>query len=416
MFEICLFDLDDTLIRTADLKQVREACKNNSNPLNLRKLIVGLASQPDRFIFDLELLYRIRSAFPTLNLGIFTRSPRSYVITVLQWAYPNFNWDIIVAYEDVKQTKPHGEGIDKAMYAFGVTQLDKVLLVGDTDIDVRASYNCGCVIALTVSAWPKKREYDHWKALEHVPDAIISAPDELLDVLDNPAAYLPELERLLDGDGAEQTRGVHRFDKINHFISKTADNDSTPYPIYVAGRSFSNYPSICYRKQWHSLTASIAANKESDNFPEEWIFTIRHFIAQKCNTFFSVANVVVTVVPHRPGRKARLEKLLTQLTRSIADEPIKNCVVICQPELLSYREGVKSQHNDFLNRDARFVNVRDHLVVQHPELVKARTFYVAIDDVTTTGASLIYTSKYLKLAGATEVKCLSMAKNIGDVL
>ena len=35
--------------------------------------------------------------------------------------------------------------------------------------------------------------------------------------------------------------------------------------------------------------------------------------------------------------------------------------------------------------------------------------------VTTTGASLIYASKYLKAAGAIDVKCLSMAKNIGNL-
>jgi predicted amidophosphoribosyltransferase len=77
---------------------------------------------------------------------------------------------------------------------------------------------------------------------------------------------------------------------------------------------------------------------------------------------------------------------------------------------------VQSQHNDHLNHDARFINVRDHLFVQHPEAVKAGMSFLVIDDVTTTGASLIYAAKYLKVSGAADVKCLSMAKNIGDVL
>lgn len=92
-----------------------------------------------------------------------------------------------------------------------------------------------------------------------------------------------------------------------------------------------------------------------------------------------------------------------------------NYNVSIAPKLLEYKVGVKSQHNDHLGRDDRFINVRDHLVVKMPELIVAGTYFLVIDDVTTTGASLIYASKYLKAAGAIDVKCLSMAKNIGNL-
>ncbi len=144
MFEICLFDLDDTLIRTADLKQVREACKHNNDPQRLKALKALLVRGNGRHIYSLELLRQIRSDFPQLKLGVFTRSPQSYTSTVLSWAYPEFEWDIVVAYEDVQRTKPYGDGIDAAMNAFGVTHLDRVMLVGDSVVDVRSSYHCGC--------------------------------------------------------------------------------------------------------------------------------------------------------------------------------------------------------------------------------------------------------------------------------
>jgi phosphoglycolate phosphatase-like HAD superfamily hydrolase len=409
MFEICLFDLDDTLIHTDDLEDVRVACKDNARPALLRKLKRALASRDDRHIYTADILNRIRHDFPELKLGVFTRSPRSYAQTVLEWAYPSFGWDIIVAYEDVSQTKPHGEGINLAMEQFDVEYFDRVILVGDNDVDVRSAYNCGCVVALDRGAWPYHWGYEHWDALKHVPDAVISAPKQILEVLADSERFLPELERLLI---QAASNGGPRFDKINHFVARVAGEDRTPYPIHVCGRLFPKHESVQYRKQWHDLTRSIEENKESDTFPAEWIKAIRHFIEDQ----YFCASIVVTVIPHRPGRKARLENLLKQLEQSINASPIEGLTVICQPELLAYRPGVQSQHNDHLTRDARFINVRDHLFVRHPEEVKAGMSFLVIDDVTTTGASLIYATKYLKASGAADVKCLSMAKNIGDVL
>ncbi|WP_442593384.1 HAD hydrolase-like protein [Parapusillimonas sp. JC17] len=413
MFDICLFDLDDTLLRTSDLKEIRESCKCNDDPDRLQMLREQLAEMDGRHIYSLALLQQIRTEFRKLRLGVFTRSPKSYALTVLGWAYPGLKWDVVVAYEDVRRTKPYGDGIDHAMETFGVEDLDRVILVGDTDADVRAGYHCGCVVALDRGAWPYSKESTHWNAERLVPDVLLDDPDDLLDVLRRPHAHLPELERLLAG--GERPKRL-RFDKINHFIPKVADGDRTAFPIYVAGRSFANYDSVQYRKQWHELTASIGENKEADVFPSEWVVAIRSFIDNHYLALFGVVRIVVSVVPHRPGRKARLENFLMQLEQSVREQPLEGFEIICQPELLGYKQGVKSQHNDHLNHTERFLNVRDHLFVNNPDQLAARTSYLIIDDVTTTGASLIYAGKYLKEAGAQEVTCLSMAKNIGNII
>lgn len=411
MFKICLFDLDDTLIRTEDLKDVREACKNNSDAGNLSKVISAIKADEDRRIYDLSALTKIRSDFPELKLGVFTRSPRSYAKVVLEWAYPGFEWDILIAYEDVTWTKPRGDGIVKAIKEFGVKYLTEVILVGDSDVDVRSAYNCGCPVVVDKGGWPYKWGSEHWGAVQRVPDALIDSPSSMPSVLSVPHSFLPDLERLLEG-----AAGSSRFDKLNHFIPRSVGGDTTAYPIHVAGRYFSNYKSIQQRRKWHSLTDSIDKNKESDEFPVEWIKTIRNFISREFLAFFGVKNVVVTVIPHRPGRKPRLENLLTQLQQSVVDEPIKNRAIVCEPDLLSFKAGVRSQHNDHLNGNERFENVRDHLLVQFPDKVTGATSYLILDDVTTTGASLIYASKYVRMAGASDVKCLSLAKNIGTVL
>ncbi|RYH25567.1 MAG: HAD family hydrolase, partial [Alcaligenaceae bacterium] len=199
MFGICLFDLDDTLVRTEDLKDVREACKNNADTGRISAVKASLAATHGRHIYGLNVLESIRKSHPEMKLGIFTRSPRSYAKTVLEWAYPEFVWDLVVAYEDVNRTKPHGAGIDLAMKQFNVEYLDRVMLVGDTDVDVRAAYNCGCIAVIDRSSWPGKKRPEHWRALELVPDAFIEGPNDLLRFLDRPRTFLPELERLLSG-------------------------------------------------------------------------------------------------------------------------------------------------------------------------------------------------------------------------
>lgn len=414
MFKICLFDLDDTLVRTEDLKEVREACKNNTDAAKICAVNAGLAAAPERHIYSLDMLESIRKSHPEMKLGVFTRSPSSYAKTVLTWAYPGFVWDLVVAYEDVRSTKPHGEGIVLAMEQFKVEDLDQVMLVGDTDVDVRAAYNCGCIAVIDRSSWPKKKRTEHWRALELVPDAFINGPNDLLYFLARPNTFLPELERLLS-DEADVAAGF-RFDKINHFVPRAIGGDNHPIPIYACGRSFTNYESVQYRKRGHELTQSVEDHKDADVFSENWIKAIRQFIVHMYWVAFWAEDVIVTVVPHRPGRKARLEALLQQLQRSLALNPITNCNVTVAPDLLAFKAGVKSQHNDRLNQVARFENARDHLFVQSPQFVNGRKSVLVLDDVVTTGASLIYAMNYLKSAGARDVKCLAIAKSVSDVL
>lgn len=415
MFEICLFDLDDTLVRTTDLEEVRLAGKNNNTPEYLKELKAAVGEVGPRVLYPLSVLEAIRTEFPKIKLGIFTRSPRSYAACLLKLAYPTFQWDTIIAYEDVKPTKPYGKGARKAMDEFDVDYLDRALLIGDNDADVRAAYNCGCFVALDRTNWANNWSdwnYDHWHALERIPDAIIKSPEEVLEVLRDPNSFLPELERaLLEGN----RRGSPRFDEIGHFIPKAAGGVKKRYPIHIGGRSFANYASTEERRKWHALTASIAENKDSDTFPDEWVATVRAFIAEHYPIFFGSREIKVAVVPHRPGRKPRLENFLEQLRQSLHTDPIKKLNVSVHPGLLAYKDGVKSQHNDYLNQLERFQNVRDHLYVRQPEQITPGAAFLIIDDVTTTGASLIYANQYLKDAGANDVTCLSMSKNISDL-
>lgn len=416
MFRLCLFDLDNTLVSTDDVEDLRLAFKNPTKGL-LTQITAALKADEDRVIYSRELLEKIRAEFPELMLGVFTRAPKRYAEAVLEWAYPNFEWEIVVSYENVNRTKPYGDGIDHAMTELKVEFLNEVIMVGDNDADIRSAFHCGCLVALDKSGWPYRLKSEHWRAKERMPDAIIDKSDLLIEVLNSYKRFLPELERLLE-DGDKPLGIGYRFDKIGHFIPKDIGGDTMSYPIYSCGRSFANYKSLKYRQQWHELTESIAKNKEADSFPESWIVAVRHFIESELKelSLFKKTKVILTVVPHRPGRRPRLETLLAEIDMHFKDYPIALSSVSTAPGLLAYKVGVKSNHGQHLSAIARFENVRDHLFVAKPETIVADAVYIIIDDVVTTGASLIYAAQYLKDCGAKDVRRLAFAKNVSDVL
>lgn len=416
MFEVCLFDLDQTLIDTEDMRDLREGGKGRNDATYIEQVEKAFNSKDNRLIYSEELLARIRATHPGLKIGVFTRSPRSYAEAVLRLAFPSMKWDTIVAFEDVKKTKPYGDGIDKAMWSFGYKYISNVILVGDGDVDIRAAYHAGCVVTLDKSSWCNKYTSDNWRALSHIPDAIIDSPEELLDVLNSAEDFLPELERLLSRTERRASKSP-RFDKINKFIPREVGGDSTAFPVYASGRSFSGYKSLEWRRKWHGLSKSIHDQKDAQDFPVEWVEAVKIFIRSHYPLMLMRGKLAITVIPHRPGRTPRLEAFLAQLAASYDRDKKKPMMeLIFVPDLLAFKPGVKSNSNDKLGAIDRFSNIRDHLFVNRVDVASECQRVLVIDDVSTTGASLIYAKKYLNEAGAIDVTCFSMALNISNVL
>jgi phosphoglycolate phosphatase-like HAD superfamily hydrolase len=408
--QLVLFDLDDTLLQTGDLADFRGRLHvNDRSPAYTQQLLAAYDRGERRARYSPQTLDAIRLAHPGRKLGVFTRAPGHYARTLLQRAYPQVRWDVIVAYEDVRSTKPNPDGVWLAMKLCGIKQFDNVAMVGDDKVDIQAAYNAGCWAFLDRGAWPERLVSDNYYALERVPDVVVINPGDLCEKLEEPVTSLPELERA--GYAGQPSRTEHpRFDTINHFAPHDLALKSSW--VTVLGRMFSHYEQLKYRASWHPLTAAIIAHKETRLFPAAWISSLKLFL-ELCWPIANGRDTVVTVVPFKPGRFPRLESLLDRLESSHEADPIPTAGGIdFFAEVLAYREGVRGHSTEHLSKEQRFVNVRDHLFVAAPERVLGK-HVVVIDDVVTTGASLIYAQKYLMDAGARNVTCVALAKAVG---
>ena len=119
MIRLCLFDLDQTLVDTDDLKELREAGKHRDDAGYADEVRAAFRTRDRVLISGLALdLAKLNNM--DLRFGVFTRSPRRYVDVVLAEAYENRRWDVVIAYEDVQRYKPSGQGIIRAMKAVGM--------------------------------------------------------------------------------------------------------------------------------------------------------------------------------------------------------------------------------------------------------------------------------------------------------
>jgi phosphoglycolate phosphatase-like HAD superfamily hydrolase len=415
MIRLCLFDLDQTLVDTAELQQLRESGVHRTDAAYKGEVQAAFRSRKRHIIDEISLL-TLGLTIDDLKFGIFTRSPRRYVDAILEVAYPLIRWDVVVAYEDVQNRKPSGEGIYTAMISVGLNDTDylpDVVLVGDSDVDIRAAYHAGCHVILLKQAWPNRLERTHWRSMELLPDAIVNNQDQLITAIANIAHRLPDLECLLSDPA--QAPVIPRFDEIGRFFP----NDHTRHIVYAAGRSFAGYKALDARRGWHGLSQSIQDNKDSTVFPTEWVESIKRFITHHYRYIHALPfdnELVVCAIPPRPGREPRLNHLLDQARASYGPNPrLKRLTLTFDAEILAYRAGVRSHSRDHLSREERFANVRDHLIVAKPGAVRGKRFLV-IDDVSTTGATLLYAKKYLAEAGATSIDCFTIAMNISNPL
>jgi hypothetical protein len=362
-------------------------------------------SNESRWIYTEEQLLKIRSSFPDVKHGVFTRAPRRYTDLLLNEAYENFEWDVVITHDDVRRTKPDGQGILDSMKHLEIDDPIEVMMIGDSHVDIRAAYHAGCWAVLDKSGFGTKVPKGGYWAMERVPDAILSNPSDVLKVIENPIVHLAELEFQLY-EPQKEPRPSIRFDRINHFFP---DRTREWVPIYVLGKLFSNHASNKRRSSWHYLTAEIIELKEAEIWPDTFLLGLRNVLSVIASRR---SKTVLTVIPAKPGRVPRLERMLDQLRQFINDHPFPRSSNLAYDDSIFYfSKEARSLHASYMSPGERFSSVQGSLLLAEPVDLAGMSFIV-LDDVITTGSTMLSAHRLLTESGASQVECLALAKAV----
>ena len=123
--DIVIFDLDDTLIITKDLKKFRDNKKWSSIKNYLHKT------------YMLEKMKKWYEGFVKRNyrIVIVTNSPKSYAVQILN--YHKLKYDLIIGYHDTIKHKPSCEPYKKALEEFN--GYEKIIIIGNELKDMLAA-------------------------------------------------------------------------------------------------------------------------------------------------------------------------------------------------------------------------------------------------------------------------------------
>ena len=94
-----------------------------------------------------------------IKLGVVTNKQHDMAVHCLEVIHLDDVFDILIGYDDVKETKPSPEGIYKAMEMANIKDLKRVLYVGDNPLDDQTAKNAK-VDSCLVSWGPRKMSDD----------------------------------------------------------------------------------------------------------------------------------------------------------------------------------------------------------------------------------------------------------------
>ena len=406
--KLCLFGLDGVLLETTGLGEFREG-QYLEKPGDIPgfkmgdqynvALLARFGHGPDRSIYTVEHLAVIKKNCPTIRFGILTSSPRHYVRTLLARVYPGFDWDVIIANEDLECEGSLVSGISLAMQRVGVADSANVICVGITENYLEAAFDAGCWAALEMSGFPPSLENEHYRLRERAWDGLLKGYQDLIGVINRPWAYLPELDAVsLNGKENYKPRRLKA-----RYQDPISSGEATT--VHALGRYFAG--SRRNRAAWHGLTAEMLEFKRSASFPQTWLTVLR--TAVKGIAHSRKSSLVITVIPAKVGSHPRMEMLLAALASELGS--YYDCEYI--DDVLEFGEGVKSTHLEKVGKAQRFYLAQRFLAVKKPEQVKGRDI-VLIDDIVTSGASLVSARLLLVGAGAATVTCMALAQAITE--
>ncbi len=371
-----VWDLDDTLGATSLL---RDACRRGDRQA-VRRLLPQLVPIPG-------LADALEALRGRVKLGVVTASPEWYAHAVLAHLFPAVQWDVVLASSSSLRGKPYPDLLVEAIRQLSVRSASSVAYIGDSRGDIEAAYHAS--MRPVLATWVREDE----EATRLSPDAVLTHPREVLEYAQQPSRFLPPLEASLSGQVKLRLRLLE------------IDVDDDVLNVHVLGRYFVRQGATVDRHLAHQLSQQIAKKSSPGPFliPRDWVRTLTaavkfHIKTDRIDT--------VSIIPAKPTRDPRMERLLDLLETSVSRVAPG---VHFAPQLLRFDAGASPIKNSGVQE--RLASTRETL--RSVARCKGKRILL-IDDVLTAGATLHTASALLRGAGAAFVQPLAIAKTVSE--
>jgi hypothetical protein len=406
-FDLLLFQLDDTLVGSGRLERFRDP-GNVGNQSEKYRLSLWAEAQALTHMIPETVLLQIRQTWPVLRLGVITSAPRIYARILLGACYPNIRWDCLEAFENFPAgcSMPNPAGVFRAARAAGVDDLSRTALVSSDAPDLIAAFQAGAHAVLFTSGRNGRNRSRQARARDLFPDAELSDPAELMQLISQSDRFLPALEAWLHG--ATCAEEPLRVGVTRHFSAGLREAGTGWVDAYSMARYFrSGRYSYQSREHENCVRAGILAAKDGIPYPDAWADCCAAYILQYSKKLGRP--LVVCTVPSANSRCPAGRHRLFELSGRLRDRLHQHPRILLQGDVLKYTGETKQ--NKMLDRANRFRNVREHLHIGDNSSVRNSAVLV-LDDVATTGATFFHATRILLNEGALSVHCLALAQTI----
>lgn len=396
-FDAVFFDLDNTLISTDPLKQLRES--GSSSNLSSEDLSKTKIYNKSKYLLEYLKENGIKTA-------LITNSPRKYTQSLLEYHSLEGFFDVIITYNDVLRDgiKPSPKGIEMALSSLGLTRESKVVYIGDDDKDFIASYSAG--VKPLAPSWATRTPF------RVIPSAIIST-SAFIDDID----CFESIDLIAD-ICAKKNKFVHSR-KWLYFMPMTLSGEigaikKDNIEILCLGKYFSQKGLLTAQlHDQHPLSLEIAKKDHIKTYvmPDYIVSLIQHCIDRVSKYFFNEHEFfdLVTVIPSKKNKNPRLENMLSRVSRQGF---FKTNFI---SDLFYFEDGAVSLKT-LGNKENRDQQIKDKLRIKdkYLGLIRGKKILI-IDDVVTTGSTLqgafnlLYPHNPQKILGLCLAKTISIA-------
>ncbi|WP_285522139.1 HAD family hydrolase [Deinococcus rhizophilus] len=410
-FDLLIFDCDDTLVYTAPLEAHRKGnrpCQGPEWEAALRHTFVAPGLR--------EWLRTLRDTPGAPRLVVFSQARRPYLQALLRHHFPDVAFDAVLGHEDAVQArgafKPDPTLANRLLREYAV-QAARTAVIGDHRKDVHLAHALGATAVL--AGFYVERKIGDWSyrnALEDVPHLVVHAAAELPQALLHPRRGDLPLEALYEGVApGDLTRSSARsryrpYDHARKTSSRLTVTSLGRY--YKQGRDSKHHDLPVARH--HRLSQDVLA-KERDQAdpPSEWVTGVAWALRQ-LTTAAPHGRWVVTIVPAKAGRPRRMEALLQKVEADLGNAAPR---LSFAPEVFCFTAAARS-NKDLPTAEERAENLAGGLILHPGYTPRPDHAYVILDDVFTTGATLIRARDLLVTAHVPErlIQGLTVTKTV----